>query len=148
MVQTRISVINIDKEKKKEQSTSGISASENKDINIEANESSIYEMQNQKQYDEIKLDKDLISQEVKITGLFDPEDYGLDIYMWTNSDGNQLKDLFTRLSKIKLSKDASELMNISILTNAYYPQKNISEKEFLGFKEIPYFLHLRNTCLR
>ena len=25
-------------------------------------------------------------------------------------------------------------MNISILTNAYYPQKNINEKEFLKFK--------------
>ena len=26
------------------------------------------------------------------------------------------------------------LMNISILTNAYYPQKNITEEEFLKFK--------------
>ena len=45
-----------------------------------------------------------------------------------------LKDLFNRLSKINLSDDATELMNISILTNAYYPQKNITEKEFLKFK--------------
>ena len=48
-------------------------------------------MQSQKQSDEIKLDKTLVSQEIKITGLYDPEDYGLDIYMWTNSNGNQLK---------------------------------------------------------
>ena len=51
--------------------------------------------------------------------------------MWTNSDGDQLKDLFKRISKIKLSDDATELMNISMLTNAYQPQKNISEDEFI-----------------
>ena len=35
---------------------------------------------------------------------------------------------------MNLSNDAVEIMNISVLTNAYYPQKNISEKEFLKFK--------------
>ena len=68
-------------------------------------------------------------------GLTYPEDYDLDIYMWTNSDGDQLKDLFKRISKIKLSDDATELMNISILTNAYSPQKNITKEEFSRRKE-------------
>ena len=54
--------------------------------------------------------------------------------MWTNSDGDQLKDLFKRLSKLQLSDDAKKLMNISILTNAYSPQKNIKEEEFNKFK--------------
>ena len=125
---------NISEEQKKEQSASIISVDENKDVNSKIEEPSIFKMQSQKQSEEIQLDKDLSSQEVKITGLYDPEDYGLDIYMWSNSNGNQLKDLFTRLSKIELSDDATELMNISILTNAYYPQKNINEKEFLKFK--------------
>ena len=107
---------------------------ENKKKINESSESSIYKMQTQKQSEEIQLDKTLVSQEIEITGLYDPEDYGLDIYMWTNSDGDQLKDLFKRLSKLQLSDDAKELMNISILTNAYSPQKNIKEEEFSKFK--------------
>ena len=54
--------------------------------------------------------------------------------MWSNSDGDQLKALFTKLNKMNLSQDAIEIINISLLTNAYHPQKNISEKEFLKFK--------------
>ena len=54
--------------------------------------------------------------------------------MWINSDGDQLKDLFSRIIKLNLSEDASELMNISILINAHYPKKNITEIEFLRIK--------------
>ena len=89
---------------------------------------------NKKSNDEtlgIIQDSSLNSKKIKITGLYDPEDYDLDINMWSNSDGNQLKDLFGRIAKLNLSEDASELMNISILTNAHYPNKNITEKEFL-----------------
>jgi hypothetical protein len=54
--------------------------------------------------------------------------------MWINSDGSKLKNLFKNLNKHNLSKDASEILNISMLTNAYYPNQNISKKEFLKFK--------------
>ena len=74
------------------------------------------------------------SKRTKIIGLYDPNDYDLDINMWSNSDGDQLKDIFGRIAKLDLSEDASELMNISVLTNAHYPKKNISEKEFLKLK--------------
>ena len=104
--------------------------SENKTIT----ESSIYKMQSQKEKNEIELDQNLKSKEIKIVGLYDAEDYGLDINIWTNSDGDQLKNMFSRLNKMNLSKDASEIMKISILTNGYYPRKNITEKEFLNFK--------------
>ena len=67
-------------------------------------------------------------------GLYDPDEYDLDINMWINSDGDQLKNIFSKLSKLKFSDDAAEIMNISILTNAYYPKKNISKEEFLKFK--------------
>ena len=40
----------------------------------------------------------------------------------------------TKLNKMKLSKDANEILNIILLTNAQSPHKNIKEKEFLGFK--------------
>ena len=94
----------------------------------------IYSMQSQKVKNLIELDDSLNSKQIKITGLYDPEDYGLDINMWSNSDGDQLKIIFNKLKKVKLSKDAKELMNISLLTNAHYPKKNISEKEFLKIR--------------
>ena len=36
--------------------------------------------------------------------------------MWSNSDGDQLKNIFKKLDKINLSKDASDIMKI---INAY-----------------------------
>ena len=97
-------------------------------------ESSIYNMQADKKKDFIKQDKNLVSKEIKIAGLYDPEDYGLSIDMWSNSDGLKIKNLFENINKFNLSKDASEILNISLLTNAYYPNQNITEKEFLKIK--------------
>jgi hypothetical protein len=99
-----------------------------------APENSIYEMQVGKKNDPIKLDQKLASQEIKIVGLYDPDDYGLNINMWSNSDGVKLKNLFENIKNYNLSRDASEIMNISLLTNAYYPNQNITEQEFLKFK--------------
>ena len=96
--------------------------------------SSIYDMQSNKKIDPIKLDQDVASKEIKIVGLYDPAEYGLSIDMWSNSDGSKLKSLFENINKYNLSQDASEIMNISMLTNAYYPNQNISEQEFLKFK--------------
>jgi len=91
-------------------------------------------MQEDKIKETIKLDQDLVSKSIKIAGLYDPEEYGLNINMWLNSDGAKLINLFESLDKFNLSKDASEILNISLLTNAYYPTNNITEKEFLKFK--------------
>jgi hypothetical protein len=100
----------------------------------EISESSIYKMQSDKNEDSIKLDQDLTSKAIKIAGLYDPQDYGLSISMWSNSDGQTLKKLFKNIDKYDLSKDASEILNISLLTNAYYPDQNITDEEFLKFK--------------
>ena len=66
--------------------------------------------------------------------MYDPQDYGLSIDMWSNSDGSTLKKLFKNIDKHDLSKDASEILNISLLTNAYYPNQNITDKDFIEFK--------------
>ena len=100
----------------------------------EINESNIYKMQSQKKLDPIELDVSLDNEKINIYGLYDPEDYDLDISMWSNSNGDQLKTIFSRLNKIDLSNDASEIMKIVLLTNAYLPTKNISEKEFLDIR--------------
>jgi hypothetical protein len=100
----------------------------------EVSESSIYKMQSDKNEDSIKLDQELTSKTIKIAGLYDPQEYGLDINMWSNSDGSTLIKLFNNIDKYELSKDASEILNISLLTNAYYPNQNITDQEFLKFK--------------
>ena len=83
---------------------------------------------------EIKFEQNLNSPTIKILGLYDPDDFGLSLNMWSNSDGDQLKNIFAKLNRMNLSKDAKKLMNISLLTNAYQPQKNISEIEFIEIK--------------
>ena len=98
------------------------------------NEVNIFKIEKSKVIEDIIEDTTLNSKKIKITGLYDPQDYDLDLNMWTNSNGDQLKNLFGRIAKLNLSEDAAELMNISILTNANHPKNGITEKEFLKFK--------------
>ena len=85
-------------------------------------EQDIFKMQNLKKDDQIKLVEDIYSKEVEILGLYDPEDNSLDIDMWSNSDGDQLKSIFSKIRKINLSNDAKDIMEISLLTNSYPPK--------------------------
>ena len=128
-----VDIWNIDKEQIQENSENKefISITESE---IETEKIDVFNMQTKDRSDSIKVDESLNSKEIKIIGLYDPEDFGLKIDMWSNSNGDQLKYLFSNLAKINLSRDASELMNIVLLTNAYYPKKNISEKDFLKIK--------------
>ena len=103
----------------------------NNNLNDEVN---IFKIEKSKGIEDIIEDTTLNSKKIKITGLYDPQDYDLDLNMWTNSNGDQLKNLFGRIAKLNLSEDAAELMNISILTNANHPKNGITEKEFLKLK--------------
>ena len=125
-----VDIWNIDKQETKTISEENLS-SENPEKKFQSN---IYKMQVDKNQDSIMLDSDLTSKTIKIAGLYDPKDYGLSIDMWTNSDGSTLKKLFKNIDRYDLSKDASEILNISLLTNAYYPDQNITDKEFIEFK--------------
>ncbi len=127
-----VDIWNIEKEDTKLDTTNTLNSKTLEDK--KENEMKIYEMQSQKKISKIQLDENISSENLRIVGLYDPQDYGLDIDMWSNSDGDQLKSIFSKLYEIPLSEDASEIMNISMLTNAYFPKKNISEKEFLKFK--------------
>ena len=129
-----IDIWNIDKEKTEQNSNSNELVI-NENLEIKSNtEADIYNMQSQKKNNSIKLEETLNANDIKIFGLFDPEDYDLEINMWSNSNGNELKSIFKRLKKIELSKDATEIMNIALLTNAYPPKIDISEKEFLNLR--------------
>jgi hypothetical protein len=98
-------------------------------------ENSIYEMQSQKS-DSLGIEQDqtLTSKEIKIVGLYDPAENGLTIDMWGNSDGDKILKLVENINKINLSKDASEILDILLLTNSYYPKKNITKEQFLEIK--------------
>ena len=125
-----IDIWNIDK-KAIETTSEAISSNEITGVTAENN---IYNMQADKKKSSIKLDQELASKEIKIVGLYDPADYGLSMDMWSNSDGLILKKLFKNIDNFDLSGDASEILNIALLTNTYYPNKNITEEEFLKFK--------------
>ena len=125
-----VDIWNLDKKETQNISEENLSVEKNE----ETSQSSIYKMQSNKKEESIKLDEELTSKTIKIAGLYDPQDYGLSISMWSNSDGSILKKLFNNIDKYNLSKDASEILNISLLTNAYYPSQNITEEEFLRFK--------------
>jgi len=113
---------------------------ENIDV-IESNEgkvviqNSIYKMQSQKN-DELNIEEDptLTSNKIKIVGLYDPAENGLNINMWSKSNGDQILNIFKRINKMDLSKDASEILDILLLTNAHYPKTNISKDQFLEVK--------------
>ena len=102
--------------------------------NTEISQPSIFDLQSEKEIETVQVSSDLNSQEIKIIGLYDPEDYDLQINMWSNSNGDQLKYLFTNLNKMQLSKDASDLLNIVLLTNSYNPEINITNEEFLNIR--------------
>ena len=103
------------------------------DKNDEQN--SIYKMQSQKNNElNIEEDQSLSSKEIKIVGLYDPAENGLNINMWSKSNGDQILNIFKRINKMDLSKDASEILDIILLTNAHYPEINISKDQFLELK--------------
>ena len=98
-------------------------------------QNSIYEMQSQKEVElSIEETETLISKEKKLVGIYDPAENGLDINMWSNSNGDQILNIFKRIDKLELSRDATEILDILLLTNAHYPEINISKEQFLEIK--------------
>ena len=144
-----IDIWNIDERK----TTEDIDAVES---NVEKNitQNSIYKMQIQKNNElNIEEDQTLISNNIKIVGLYDPAENGLNINMWSKSNGDQILNIFKRIDKMDLSKDATEILNILLLTNAHYPEINISKDEFLELKsnwliKNSYFQLIENYLLK
>jgi hypothetical protein len=129
-----VDIWDIEKKKIESEIPSSVSTVEN-DSTITINtESDIFSMQLEKKTDSIKQESSLETQEVKIYGLYDPQDYDLDINMWSNSNGDLLKNIFSRIEKMNLSEDANGIMEIALLTNSHSPKINITENEFLSFR--------------
>ena len=128
--QEPVDIWNIE-EKKTTENTDVIEGNEEKEVV----QNSIYKMQSQKK-DKQKIEEELtlVSNKIKIVGLYDPAENGLNINMWSKSNGDQIFNIFKRIDKMNLSKDASEILDILLLTNAHYPEINISEDQFLELK--------------
>ena len=130
-----IDIWNIDKKEIEENKTTNNSEISNGENILQENiEPSVFGMQDQNQKSIINLDEKFDSKEIKIIGLFDPQNFDLNVDMWSYSDGDQLKNLLTKLNKMDLSDDAIEIVNTSLLINAHSPKKNISDNEFLKLK--------------
>ncbi len=99
------------------------------------NKSKIYEMQSYKtSLESIVEDQKLSSKKNNIVGIYDPEDNDLSIEMWVNSDGANILKIIKKVQKINLSDDATAILNLALLTNSYFPQKNINNEQFLKIK--------------
>jgi len=81
-----------------------------------------------------------------LAGIYDPEENGLSIDMWSSSDGEEIIKIFNRIKKIDLSNDAKKILDIALLTNSFFPSNNIEEEKFLNFK-FDYLIESKNLNL-
>ena len=96
---------------------------------------SIFQIKSQED-NKIQVDeeKNLFSKNINIVGIYDPSDNDLTMDMWTNSNGVKILELIDKIKNINLSEDAKEILNVALLTNSYFPNKNISKEQFLIIK--------------
>ena len=96
---------------------------------------SIFQIKSQED-NKIQVDeeKNLFSKNINIVGIYDPSENDLSMDMWTNSNGVKILELMDKIKNINLSQDAKEILNVSLLTNSYFPKKNISKEQFLIIK--------------
>ncbi len=96
---------------------------------------SVYEIiSNSNDENQVNQEEELLSKKIDIVGIYDPSENDLSIDMWKNSNGEKILEIISKLEKLNLSKDASNILNISLLTNSYIPEKNINNEEFLKIK--------------
>ena len=96
---------------------------------------SIFHIQSQRDRKiQVDEEKNLFSKNIDIVGIYDPSDNDLSMDMWTNSNGVKILEIIDRIKNINLSQDAIEILNVALLTNSYFPKKNISKEQFLIIK--------------
>tara|TARA_Y100001970_G_scaffold288369_1_gene415459 strand:- start:2620 stop:4386 length:1767 start_codon:yes stop_codon:yes gene_type:complete len=83
---------------------------------------------------EISENSNNLEQELKLVGLYDPQENDLSLDMWANTDGESIKNTFKRIEKIQLSKFSEEMFINTIMTYSYAPKNKLSEDEFLKLK--------------
>ena len=97
--------------------------------------SSIFKIDSNKNF-EIKVyeEKNLLSKDINIVGIYDGVENDLSMDMWINSNGSIILEIIDKIQNMNLSKDAIEILDVALLTNSYFPEKNITIEEFLKTK--------------
>ena len=112
------------------------SSSENKGNNTSSegkNEKKIN--QNSVSSESILIEEQQLSKkdEIKIFGIYDPEEFNLNLNMWSSTKAEDVKASIKRIKKIKLSNTSNEILE-NILLSFSYPPEGMTEKEFTDIK--------------
>jgi len=131
-----------DLEKKNEQNSSTVI------IDDESDKEDKIEINNENIENKINIidSNQLDNNKINIVGLYDPEENGLNIDMWSNSNGDEVKLILNKIDKMNLSEDSKEILEIALLTNSYFPRENITEEDFVDFK-LKYLIKNNNKNL-
>ena len=87
----------------------------------------------------ISIEKNIFGSEIsfenlQLVGIYDPIENNLNLNMWSNSNGDQIISIMKKINMLNLSEDANEILKIALLTNSYFPQKEITIEDFINFK--------------
>ena len=80
------------------------------------------------------IEEDQIKTKRKIVGLYDPQENGFNLEMWSNTDPKKIFELSKKINNMTLSEDAKNIYTKLLLTNSYSPIKKSDEKSFLDMK--------------
>ena len=104
------------------------------EIQNESNIERIAIKKNKKSEIEISENSSPKNEEVRLLGIYDPEENDLSLNIWSKSDGNDIKEIMKRLDKIQLSNSAEDYFIKLMMTYSYLPEKNMTEDEFTNLK--------------
>ena len=106
-----------------------------KQENIEEN-SKIDFLKKDKNLGQIQIsDKEInLENEIKLSGLYDPEKNNFSLTMWSNTDGTEIKKTLNRISKVQLSTFSEKIFIDTIFTYSYPAKANLGDDEFLKLK--------------
>jgi len=88
----------------------------------------------EQQNENVIINQELDSADVKLAGLYDPAENGLNIDMWSNSNGAEITSSLEKINSKKLSNFSKKILDVALLTNSYLPTNNISAEKFLNYK--------------
>ena len=88
----------------------------------------------EQQNENVIINQELDATDVKLAGLYDPAENGLNIDMWSNSNGAEITSSLEKINSKKLSNFSKKILDVALLTNSYLPTNNISAEEFLNYK--------------
>ena len=75
----------------------------------------------------------ITSNEVKVYGVYDPQDFNFNLNMWSLTKAEDVRASIKRLKKIKLSRTSNDILE-KVLMSFSYPPEGMSEKEFANLK--------------